>query len=220
MWAGGIFCCCECSILFGASDTYHRPPFPLTMCPQHSHPYAYWTWRARGAVKVCRRVMTRTEATSEAIDADLGLAALRQAASALERPWSRTAASEECGICLEPLFMPCVLQCGHVFDCACLLRVYARAPDTHAPCPSCRAPFTLDHAARWADMALQRMPPLSDERKREMQLALRELEEKQRTRLSAPPPPLRRRALDHLTSSPSCRRSWLSFCIGLACMLG
>ena len=112
------------------------------------------------------------------------------------------------------------VQCGHVFDCACLLRVYARAPDTHAPCPSCRAPFTLDHAARWADMALQRMPPLSDERKREMQLALRELEEKQRTRLSAPPPPLRRRALDHLTSSPSCRRSWLSFCIGLACMLG
>ena len=26
--------------MFGASDTYHRPPFPLTMCPQHSHPYA------------------------------------------------------------------------------------------------------------------------------------------------------------------------------------
>ena len=164
---------------------------------------------------------TAPEATSEAID--LGLAALRQAArvaSALERPWSRAAASEECGICLEPLYMPCVLQCGHVFDCACLLRVYARAPDTHAPCPSCRAPFTLDHAARWADMALQRMPPLSVEREREMQLALRELREKQRARLGAPPPPLRRRALAHLTSSPSCRRSWLSFCIGLACMLG
>ena len=166
---------------------------------------------------------TAPEATSEAID--LGLAALRQAArgaSALERPWSRAAASEECGICLEPLYMPCVLQCGHVFDCACLLRVYARAPETHAPCPSCRAPFTLDHAARWADMdmARRRTAPLCDEREREMRLALRELGEKQRARLSAPPPPLRRRALHHLTSSASCRRSSLSFCIGLACMLG
>ena len=168
---------------------------------------------------------TAPEAASEAIDADLGLAALRQAArvaSALERPWSRAAASEECGICLEPLYMPCVLQCGHVFDCACLLRVYARAPETHAPCPSCRAPFTLDNAARWADMdvARRRTLPLSDEREREMRLALRELGEKQRARLSAPPPPLRRRALHHLTSSASCRRSSLSFCIGLACMLG
>ena len=126
---------------------------------------------------------------AEAIDADLGLAALRQAArfaSAPERPWSRAAASEECGVCMEPLYMPCMLQCGHVFNCACLLRIYARAPGTHAPCPSCRAPFTLDHAARaWAEMAQQRKGALSEEREREMQLALRELGEKQRARLSA-----------------------------------
>ena len=178
-----------------------------------------------------QRAMLRSEATdadvspeAEAIDADLGLAALREAArfaSALERPWSRAAASEECGICMEPLYMPCMLQCGHVFNCACLLRIYARAPGTHAPCPSCRAPFTLDHAARaWAEMAQQRKGALSEEREREMQLALRELGEKQRARLSAPPPPLRRRALAHLASSASCRRSGLSFCVGLACMLG
>ena len=178
-----------------------------------------------------QRAMLRSEAIdadvspeAEAIDADLGLAALRQAArfaSALERPWSRAAASDECGICMEPLYMPCMLQCGHVFNCACLLRIYARAPGTHAPCPSCRSPFTLDHAARaWAEMAQQRKGALSEEREREMQLALRELGEKQRARLSAPPPPLRRRALAHLASSASCRRSGLSFCIGLACMLG
>ena len=198
------------------------PPHPQSPARCVGGPERVVAWRTDTA-----HMATAPEATSEAIDADLGLAALRQAArvaSALERPWSRAAASEECGICLEPLYMPCVLQCGHVFDCACLLRVYARAPGTHAPCPSCRAPFTLDHAARWADMdmdmARRRTAPLCDEREREMRLALRELGEKQRARLSAPPPPLRRRALHHLTSSASCRRSSLSFCIGLACMLG
>merc|ERR1740117_1521051 len=69
-------------------------------------------------------------------------------------------------------------------------------------------------------MARRRTAPLCDEREREMRLALRELGERQRARLSAPPPPLRRRAMHHLTSSASCRRSSLSFCIGLACMLG